>query len=107
MHLKIKADNQWHAVLKEGFVMRKRKIELIQAGEEFGKRLAQLRQAAGYFQRELAAELRISQRIVAYYEKETEYPPAHLLPLLAKALKSISRSIIRLGKRKAKRQGPR
>jgi transcriptional regulator with XRE-family HTH domain len=54
--------------------------------ESFGERLARLRQAAGYSQRELARELSISQRMVAYYEGETEYPPAHLLPVLAKAL---------------------
>ncbi|MBI3783783.1 MAG: helix-turn-helix transcriptional regulator [Deltaproteobacteria bacterium] len=54
--------------------------------ESFGVRLARLRQAAGYSQRELARELSISQRMVAYYEGETEYPPAHLLPVLAKAL---------------------
>jgi transcriptional regulator with XRE-family HTH domain len=54
--------------------------------ERFGERLARLRQAAGYSQRELAAELGISQRMVAYYEGETEYPPAHLLPVLAQAL---------------------
>jgi len=55
-------------------------------GESFGQRLAQFRQAAGYSQRELARELKISQRMVAYYEGETDYPPAHLLPLLAQLL---------------------
>lgn len=55
-------------------------------GEPFGKRMAKLREAAGFTQRELAAELEISQRMVAYYEGETEYPPAHLLPALARAL---------------------
>jgi hypothetical protein len=34
-----------------------------------------LRQTAGY-----------SQRMISYYEKETDYPPTHLLPLLAKTL---------------------
>ena len=55
--------------------------------ETFGKRLARLRKAAGYSQRSLAAELGISQRMVAYYESQTEHPPAHLLPALADALK--------------------
>jgi transcriptional regulator with XRE-family HTH domain len=54
--------------------------------ESFGERLARLRQAAGYLQRELARELGISQRMVAYYEGESDYPPAHLLPRLAQAL---------------------
>ncbi len=66
--------------------MPKRKMGQRAAEESFGERLARLRQAAGYSQRELAAELEISQRMVAYYEGETEYPPAHLLPVLAKAL---------------------
>jgi transcriptional regulator with XRE-family HTH domain len=59
----------------------------IEAGDEpFGRRLARLRTAAGYSQRDLAAEIGISQRMVAYYEGETDYPPAHLLPALARVL---------------------
>jgi transcriptional regulator with XRE-family HTH domain len=34
----------------------------------------------------LAAEVGISQRMVAYYEKQTAHPPTHLLAILAKAL---------------------
>jgi transcriptional regulator with XRE-family HTH domain len=55
--------------------------------ESFGRRLAQLRKAAGYTQRDLAAELGISQRMVAYYEGQTEHPPAALLPELCRVLK--------------------
>lgn len=66
--------------------MPKRKMGQQETAESFGERLARLRQAAGYSQRELARELEISQRMVAYYEGETEYPPAHLLPVLATAL---------------------
>lgn len=40
----------------------------------------------GDSQRELAAEPGIAQRMIAYYEKQTEHPPTHLLPLLAKTL---------------------
>ena len=59
----------------------------IEPGEEpFGERLARLRKAAGFSQRDLATEIGISQRMVAYYEGETEYPPAHLLPALARIL---------------------
>lgn len=54
--------------------------------ERFGDRLARLRQAAGYSQRELAVEVGISYRMVAYYEKETAYPPTHLMARLAKTL---------------------
>ncbi len=52
----------------------------------FGKRLAEFRQAAGYSQRELAAEIGISHRMVAYYEKEAGHLPTHLLPILARTL---------------------
>jgi transcriptional regulator with XRE-family HTH domain len=48
----------------------------------FGERLASLRKAAGFTQVELAAELGISQRMVAYYES----PAANLLPQIAAAL---------------------
>jgi len=52
----------------------------------FGRRMAALREGAGYSQRELAAELGISQRMVAYYEAQSDRPPAHLLPAVAEAL---------------------
>ena len=66
--------------------MSKRQVQRRERDEPFGERLARLRRAAGYSQGELGAELGISQRMVAYYEGETEYPPAHLLPALARAL---------------------
>jgi transcriptional regulator with XRE-family HTH domain len=72
--------------VEERLAMSKRKVRLNQKGESFGDRLARLRQAAGLSQRDLAAEVGISQRMVAYYEKETGHPPTHLFPLLAKAL---------------------
>ncbi|WP_233203326.1 helix-turn-helix domain-containing protein [Chitinimonas sp. BJB300] len=64
----------------------------IQSGEQtattsdFGERLAALRKAAGFTQVELAAELGISQRMVAYYESPQATPPATLLPSIANAL---------------------
>ena len=54
--------------------------------ETFGRRLAALRKDAGYSQRSLAAEIGISQRMVAYYEGQTTRPPAHLLTVIADAL---------------------
>jgi transcriptional regulator with XRE-family HTH domain len=63
--------------------MPKRKTEVI---EHFGERLAELRKAAGYTQVEFAAELAITQRMVAYYEAPHAHPPAHLLPQMAQAL---------------------
>jgi transcriptional regulator with XRE-family HTH domain len=55
-------------------------------GESFGQRLARLRKEAGYTQQELAEEIGISRRMMAYYEGQTEHPPAALLPMLSNAL---------------------
>ena len=55
-------------------------------GSSFGPRLASLRKAAGFTQIELAAELGVSQRMVAYYESPAATPPANLLPQIAAAL---------------------
>lgn len=52
----------------------------------FGRRLAMLRKQVGYTQVELAAELGVSQRMISYYEGQSEYPPAAQLPKLAKLL---------------------
>lgn len=56
------------------------------APESFGARLVALRKRAGYTQTELARELNVTRRMIAYYEGETEYPPSALLPQLAQAL---------------------
>lgn len=61
-------------------------LEKNKTEEKFGRRLARLRKAAGYSQRALAKEIRISHRAVAYYERETNNPPGSLLPILAEAL---------------------
>ncbi len=53
---------------------------------DFGKRLASLRQAAGLTQQELGDKIDASRRVIAYYEGESKYPPAHLIVPLAKAL---------------------
>jgi transcriptional regulator with XRE-family HTH domain len=63
--------------------MPKRKTEVI---DSFGQRLGSLRKAAGFTQVEFAAEVGITQRMVAYYEAPNAQPPAHLLPQMAQAL---------------------
>lgn len=55
-------------------------------GESFGGRLARLRKQAGYSQRSFSEEIGISHRMVAYYEAQTDRPPAQLLPAIARAL---------------------
>jgi transcriptional regulator with XRE-family HTH domain len=52
----------------------------------FGKRLAVLRKAKGMTQKELGERLGVTRRIIVYYEVESDYPPAHLIIPLAKAL---------------------
>jgi transcriptional regulator with XRE-family HTH domain len=54
--------------------------------ETFGRRLARLRKARGYTQTELGEILGVSQRVMTYYERETERPPAHLLTRMAEVL---------------------
>jgi transcriptional regulator with XRE-family HTH domain len=70
--------------------------------EGFGARLAQLRKAAGYTQEQLASELGISRRRIAYYEAESDHPPANLLADLARIL-NVSTDAL-LGSVTAKRQ---
>lgn len=53
----------------------------------FGRRLAELRKAAGYTQVELAEEIGVTQRVISYFEVETSHPPTTLLPLIAQALR--------------------
>ena len=52
----------------------------------FGQRLASLRRARGLSQRAFGARLGISGRVVAYYEIQTDRPPAHLLPKICQVL---------------------
>jgi transcriptional regulator with XRE-family HTH domain len=52
----------------------------------FGERLSSLRKAAGITQTAFAQEAGVSQRMMAYYEGPTAYPPANLLPIFAKVL---------------------
>ena len=53
---------------------------------DFGKRLAKLRKINGLTQTELGEKVGVSKRVIAYYEGETEYPPARLIVPLSKAL---------------------
>jgi len=52
----------------------------------FGKRLAELRKQLGLTQTQLGEKVGVSYRVIAYYEGETDYPPAHLAEPLARAL---------------------
>ncbi len=52
----------------------------------FGRHLARLRKATGFTREELATELGATRRVIAYYETESQYPPADLLVSLAQAI---------------------
>lgn len=82
--------------------MPRRKMVQTESVQTFGTRLAQYRQAAGYSQRELATELGISHRMVAYYET-AGYCPLDLLPRLAHMLGVSTDQLLGHGARKATR----
>jgi transcriptional regulator with XRE-family HTH domain len=56
------------------------------AALDFGPRLAELRKQAGFTQTAFAAEIGVSQRMMAYYESPAAHPPANLLARMAQAL---------------------
>jgi len=74
--------------------------------EFFSERLARLRKEAGFSQRALAAKVGVSHRVIAYYEGESKYTPAHLLPRLSRALGVSITELLGLRKTKTeKRKG--
>jgi transcriptional regulator with XRE-family HTH domain len=74
----------------------------VPAADGFPARLTALRKAAGFTQAQLAAELGISRRRIAYYEAESEHPPASLLRELARVLNTTIDEL--LGSEPAKRK---
>lgn len=59
----------------------------ISNNHNFGKHMAGIRKERGLTQRDLAKVTGISQRMIAYYELQSNYPPGHAIVILAKALK--------------------
>jgi transcriptional regulator with XRE-family HTH domain len=74
-----------------------------QALASFGQRLARLRKEAGYTQLELAEEIGVTRRMIAYYETESEHPPANLLVDLTKALNVTADELLGIQKPKRKK----
>lgn len=58
-----------------------------QSAQGFGARLARLRQSRGLTQEELGDRVGLSNRMIAYYEREDAEPPGPQLPALAQALR--------------------
>ncbi len=75
-----------HDIIKRSAVLPISKAQVTTNKEPVGVQLARLRQAAGFSQRDLAKKTGISQRMIAYYEKQQQYPPLHVLTTLAQAL---------------------
>ena len=69
----------------------------------FGERLAALRKAAGFTQQELADEVGVTRRMIAYYEGQSEHPPTTLLPDIAMTLRISTDEL--LGLKKVKKIG--
>jgi transcriptional regulator with XRE-family HTH domain len=53
---------------------------------DFGKRLAELRMAKGFTQKELGESIGASQRMIAYYERHVKRPPLEKLEGIARSL---------------------
>lgn len=66
----------------------------------FGSRLAYFRKLRGLTQKELGEMVGVSNRVIAYYENETNYPPTHLLVPLAKTLEVSTDELLGLKKPK-------
>ena len=92
----------WHHMGKRIAVAQVAEVEA-----SFCARMASLCKAADFSQIELAGELRISQRMVAYYKRPQTTPPANLLPQIATVLGvTIDEMFGRSAKRKlAKQEG--
>ena len=74
----------------------------------FGARLAELRKAAGFTQQDLADEVGVSRRMIAYYEVQSGHPPTHLLPSIAQALNVTTDELLGAGPvKKAAQAKPR
>lgn len=101
MDSKIMVYNNRHDTPQRSTVMPRTKAQINTQEEPFGIRLALFRQSAGYSQRDLARETGISQRMIAYYEKQPQYPPMHVLSVLAEALGVPTGELLSLKNKKA------
>ena len=63
----------------------------------FGERLARHRRARGLSQRELAAKSGISNRMIAYYEAQSDSAPIHVIQKLAPVLDVSADELLGLG----------
>jgi len=74
--------------------------------KNYGDKLTALRRAAGLTQKQLGEKIGVSNRVIHYYETETNYPPAHLINPLAKALKVSTDDLLGIKPSKTKENKP-
>lgn len=79
-------ENRIYASRQSTFELPPMSKQAVESVKGFGPRLAQLRKTAGYTQQQLADEVGVSRRMIAYYEGETGHPPTGFLVELARAL---------------------
>jgi transcriptional regulator with XRE-family HTH domain len=71
----------------------------------FGARLAQLRQARGITQVQLAQAAGTTQRAISYYENEAGYPPVDAIIRLAEALEVSADELLGMGNGRSRKAG--
>ena len=74
---------------------------------EHGRRLAELRKAAGLSQIEVAKELGIPQRTLSFYEREARQVPQDLVRPLAELFGVAPEIILGLGEEQQRKRGPK
>jgi transcriptional regulator with XRE-family HTH domain len=88
--LKNRFYNRFHVCNRRYVMPKARKQET----SNFGQRLAALRKAKGFTQQELADEIGLSRRMVAYYEAQSGHPPTTHLPDIARVLKTTTDELL-------------
>lgn len=73
---------------------------------DLGKRIAEARQVAGLTQQELADKVNVTQRVVAYWEREAVSLRADQIDALANALNITADALLGRNKRTARGSGP-
>lgn len=74
---------------------------------DLGKRLAKIRKEKGYTQQMLADALGVTQRVITYYEKESERIPAVKIAEIAKIFGMSTDELIGIAKEKQTQGAPK
>lgn len=74
---------------------------------EVGERLASLRQAKGFTQKQLAEKIGVSQQDIAYWERQAAAPRGDVLPKLAVVLEVSVDELLGVRPMRNQREGPK